>query len=1272
MKKSFTRYLLLTAIALYFAPLSTKAAWPTYDQPNEVTEINGTYYVLVHNGEESISIIGSAGSKTYSLHGPGGQITFEAKRDLRSSAGNLNANQCANGTWETTNIFEDNPPTSYKTYGPFTLKENATAVKFYTKVGATWTKYFKNIKITMAECLTDISKTDIDFNTHQINKGGKCTKDTITIDWSNISNLQLNGLEGTPFEAKVLSVGCINDPNATTVSKGKWGTAKIQITFWHHTAGTHTATLVIKGDTHTQSVLLHGKISKLDQQIEWADQWETDQEHTITTGMTIVNAATATSKLPVTYAISDADAKQGAIMISEDAKSFLAVKATTTPITIIAQQTGNDEFNPVQSERKFIVSDKQQLFISWNQDLTHLSIDDDPITLSAKVLVVADMNTGTLAEDPTRTAQLKYSIDYQQLAEIDHTTLTPKQIGNGIITVTFDGDEQYESASVRMPIYIRDATVGCEDQLLLSDNQEITFFDMNVTKPELYSAPIAIDHGKGIPGTLVFMHKREYWTLAIKYSKGTILAQESTDGGNSWKDLPNSEIEPNIGQYTLSPKIPLSRNATHIRFVRPKGGEGYHFITGIQIYPAQFIETVSEHNFGTVHVGSENQWSFTINYSNIKSNLLITTSDPDAVQLSETTIKDDCGAWAEKTIDLTFVPKKQNANYSSTITITDVAANLSTTLKLLAGISINAQTITWEPTKTTLQSVADLECTATSSSKLPVSYKVAANNDVADFDDNGHFVIYKNGEVTIQAYHPGNEVYSPAEKSITFTVQLTPTFYSSGAFDDANNWNNGRTPTTTDNVIIAADMHIANLLSVAGMTINPNTTVTIQNGGHLTIGDNSSAALSSYGNLIIENGGKVTLGNGKLLVNDFGIEAQLGNDDTPPVSGQISNPGSLSIQGETYFELTLDQPACTYGWYDFTVPFPVDAQNGVFRWEDNDIKHLTFGTHYIIMDHHEDLQARGQYSWKAFRGIMTPNACYTITVDAEHNTFRFYKTKGSNLANTTSHPLQVSDGDDARRGWNGLGNGTLQYASVDMDGLDKVQIYDHASNSYTPAQGQTFAIGSAFFVQAKQNGDIRYTPATSAPQSLRAPKNIETFDCQEVILQLLHSDRVIDRLYFSASDTALSTYQIGHDLLKMGDLTQSRVARLWSVAYGLNLCDVELPATTDETVFDLHFFAPQADEYTLSIDNQPANATVYLLRDGEVIANLSAGDYTITLPQGVTDTYELLLKAAPQVTTDINAISSSTMEAEKVLHNGQLYILYHGQVFDASGHRINQ
>mgnify|MGYP002520753408 CR=1 FL=1 len=1289
MTKKFIKYVFLLSVSFCSMTQVAKAEWSTYSRTEGVKCIDGVYYVLVHDGEENIFTIGN---KVFDVCGPCGQIVFDAKRSANGQKELYVAPKVGNN-W-TEDVFKQNPgnvsetfwgvekEVSYKSYGPINLDKNATAIKFYTKTGATLYKYFKNIKVTMAEFLGNATKTDIDFGSHQIDKKvGSYTQETITIDWCNISNLQLSGLENTSFSAQIVSIKDAKDNTSLqSVAKGKWGTAEVQITFRHNVSGTHIATLTIAGDNgDIQKIQLHGEISKLNQQIDWAEPWTSEETHTLSLGMKVVKPATATSELDVTYELEDKT--QDAIRIADDKMSFFADKATETPVTIIARQSGNEEFNPSESKRSFIVTSKQLLFISWNQDLTRLFVDDEPITLNAKVMVVDDMETGTLREDTERTKSLQYEIDNKDIATIQGNILTPKSQGDATITVTILGDEHYETATVTMPVHIRTATVGCEDRLVLSDNQEIVFFQMNTG--EIIGDPIAIDQAHGIPGTLVFMHKREVWKLGIvECTKGPIKAQQSTDGGNNWTDL--IEVTPEKGKYTLS-TIALSRNATHIRFVRPSGGQGYHYVTNIQVYPAQFIETEQEHDFGTIHVGSKNKYSFKVSYSNIKSSLVLSINDnntanpnEEAIQLSDYIIKDDCGAWGEKNIDITFIPVSQEENYSSVITIADAVSGLSSKLTLRANISANAQTITWNP-KTTLNSVEDLELNAVASSGYTdIDYKVTDHNDVADFDDNGNFVIYKNGEVTITAYQVGNNTYLPAEKSVTFTIQLTPTFYNDGVSNDVRNWNNGRIPTAEDVVLIAADMHIACPLSIAGMTIKEGTTVTVKEGGVLTLGGESSMDNGTgYGNLVIENGGEVVLGEGLLKVNDFGISAKLGgkandNTDVPAQSGQIANVANLSVNGQAYFELALDPSGqCSYGWYDFTLPFPVDAKSGVWRWENGALRKLIYDTNYRIMDNHEDLHAMGQYDWKKFTGIMLPGTCYTITVDDVHNVYRFYKSDNTPITTHTSTTLQVTEGDDTQKGWNGIGNGTLQYANLSMDGLDKVQIYDHAANKYNSvlAKDYTFVVGSSFFVQVGINGTVMNYQSPTTPRTLRAPKT-ESTDSKEFVLQILESTYVADVLYLSASDTATYTYQIGHDLLKMGSPADSRVACIWSVAYGHNLCDVELPLANNEATFDLRMFAPVAGEYTLHIPSQPANATLYLMQNGHIVHNLSLDDYTITLPKGVTSDYSLWLQVQPKhITTDVDVMGAA-VEPQKVLYHGHLYILYKGHTYTSTGNII--
>lgn len=83
--------------------------------------------------------------------------------------------------------------------------------------------------------------------------------------------------------------------------------------------------------------------------------------------------------------------------------------------------------------------------------------------------------------------------------------------------------------------------------------------------------------------------------------------------------------------------------------------------------------------------------------------------------------------------------------------------------------------------------------------------------------------------------------------------------------------------------------------------------------------------------------------------------------------------------GDAYFELAMDPSnECSYGWYDFTVPFPVDALNGVTRYKNSnhEEQNITNEVHYAIMDFSESRRVATGYGWKKFRGIMQPTVLF--------------------------------------------------------------------------------------------------------------------------------------------------------------------------------------------------------------------------------------------------------------------------------------------------------
>lgn len=539
--------------------------------------------------------------------------------------------------------------------------------------------------------------------------------------------------------------------------------------------------------------------------------------------------------------------------------------------------------------------------------------------------------------------------------------------------------------------------------------------------------------------------------------------------------------------------------------------------------------------------------------------------------------------------------------------------------------------------------------------------------------------------------HTATALFTPTNTSwydaveIPVLIEVTGGFIFDGdntTWTEAHNWNGDLLPQANDPVLINSDVEITTTITVGSLTINENVNVIVKEGAVLTIGNDNSETRTAYGNLRIEAGGEVILGDGELDVNDFTIEASIGDKTYAAKSGQLRRSANLNVHRDAYFDLVLDQSGeCSYGYYDFSVPFPVDVNGGVVaRWENDGSDYngaLRNGTHYAIMAHYEDLRANGQYSWKKFSGVMQPGQCYTITVNNTAPNYRFKKKAGTSIAASEVLQLQKTEGTgtEADKGWNALGNGLLAMANLNMDNNTKVQLYDHETNSYTnhKAGELTFAIGSAFFIQATGNGSVSLVE-TNAPRALRAPVRRASFENEEYRVRLTpaSASRFDDQMFLSAAEDASNSYEIGHDMKKMASASSAKIAQIWCSAYGQELCDVELPMTEGGTYFPLGVYSPKAGEYEISAMEGPADTELWLMYEDMPVWNLSNGSYTIELGKGTTNSYSLMLKQGAHYTpTGSEVVSGDNAQARKLIINDNLYIIRDGIRYDATGKRVD-
>ena len=445
-------------------------------------------------------------------------------------------------------------------------------------------------------------------------------------------------------------------------------------------------------------------------------------------------------------------------------------------------------------------------------------------------------------------------------------------------------------------------------------------------------------------------------------------------------------------------------------------------------------------------------------------------------------------------------------------------------------------------------------------------------------------------------------------------------------------------------------------------------------GADVTIGDGGTLYYSvtqeyTLGDIHILEGGKLQLdGESKLTAQDFYISTSMGAGKSGQVLGATNS--NFSVQGDAYIDITLGKNGDPNQWHAFTVPFPVDAMNGVYDLNNNK---LTNEVNYAIMDYHGDICAKGQYGWKKYRGILNPGTFYLMTVDGERTTYRFKKTDdGALVANNVMQLHEYAtngDGTSTDAGWNGVGNMTLAYGKANINGITGVQVLNPESYTYEVKQiaGIAFTVGTPFFVQAAADGAMTIEQKNGS--RLYAPARQVAKTTSQYDIHFGNTDYT-DVLYISASEDATNTYQIGKDLVKMTMSSAPVVPQIFAAAYGNMLCAMHAPLSHDEAVFPLNLYAPKAGEYTIAA-GEAQGETLYLMQGDNVVWNLTSGEYTLDLEQGNNNGYSILLKA-PHVTTDFNPVMDTNGElVEKVLLHGNLYIIRGGKMYDVTGKMVS-
>ena len=427
-------------------------------------------------------------------------------------------------------------------------------------------------------------------------------------------------------------------------------------------------------------------------------------------------------------------------------------------------------------------------------------------------------------------------------------------------------------------------------------------------------------------------------------------------------------------------------------------------------------------------------------------------------------------------------------------------------------------------------------------------------------------------------------------------------------------------------------------------------------------------ATTATGNpdIIIANTGVVTLTE-DVTIGNLTINVTQSN------SGQIKGNAAITITGEASMQLEIDPATeASQGWYAFAVPFPVDALNGVYY---NDTK-LTNEVGYAIMDYHGDVRAQGQYGWKKYRGILQPGVFYYITLgdtDYKNLCFRLkkdgdtYTLQNNYSVDYTAYPS--ANLQDA--GYNGVANKTLENVKIQKTEhmSDIVYTYDNANKVFAPTDldvdDPTFLPTQPFFVTVNANGSFNLSaqPAPATAPRWMTEDEVQTMSKVKVTLA---NNSYTDNYYVSASTEAKNEFEQLKDAVKMGTIDNStKVPQIASVNYNNTILSAEYAQLVGGQAFiNLLLYAPANGEYTIAA-TECKDGEIYLTQNGENIWNLK-DTYTVTLTKGKTYEYGLRLVASAQAPTGSETINA-TNEAQKVIKEGNFYILQNGNVYSAQG-----
>ena len=1025
-----------------------------------------------------------------------------------------------------------------------------------------------------------------------------------------------------------------NDPEHFTLSQtsfkniGGEKVGKEKITVTYSSPNEYTAIdkkLYITDELgNTETIALIASSVKATQTLTWQGVYAAEKPVVRISDGAISNLATASSGLQVTYRSSD----ESIVKVSEDSLSLIPLQMADA-VEITAIQKGNNVWNEVKETKTFRITDKLTQLILWPNTLSDLVIGGDNIALDAKVYVVND-ETGEYTFNEALTSNLHYEVENTNFVAIEDGVLKIKGIGETYLTVTAPGNIDYAEASLKVLVRVRAEAAGCEDYLLNSyhTNEELRYFQMNL---DTIQYGFDINRTKGEPDYITLQHRGSAWGL--NFGGSFEVYYETVESTQLQTATPRFSPEKD---KTGTATIDLPRNATKFYIKRLSGATGYHYLSNIQVHPAQYVETnVSEIDFGNIYVGSQVTQTFTVNYCNTKSELYTQTSSSD-VQVSPSSFG-GCNAYDSQSVTVSWTPSSIHNN-EQTVTITDPVSDKSASVRIFANVLKGTQTLDWDA-PAQIDACGQLLLPAETNEHIALGWTVVAGQQYADFED-GQLVIKGNGTITLRASNSGSENYNEFQKDYPIKIVYNPIFLGTVDSDWTNpaNWNVCNLPRETDKVTIQAPVVFDTPVSIGGLVVESNASIHIQSTGGLTVGVSGIVGAKEDGtSIFIDNSPK---GAGFLKVNpettnkpakvtvNYSTEAYNSGNPRDEVWQYMGAPGSGMAMSDTE-KTTIYHWNEVNGWVKQSGASLTPFVGYAFTQNMADSATFTVTATPIIPTEVQEILLTVTPSGMGGSNLFVNSFLAPIDLaNFTGNEFEGKVDKTFYLFNSGSWKQWQSQGGKDHMNY-GVSPG--QYYALSPNGAPLMDP-EYDQTTIPPMQG--------VYVIARENGakiKLDYAKhvyaAEASNQPMRAPQRISE-DFKRVRLQVNSQNSGADRMYVIQHEVGTTGYDNGYDARNMAVNGQ--------VAIYTHELDGQMEISVSDKIDSTYigFRAGSDSEYTLRMTSV-VGEEMYLkdLVDNILIPVVDGQDYTFSAtPNSVNDTRFLLLGQKSGVATDIETV----------------------------------